>query len=55
MLDFNKYVTINHHDLYDYLIIKRVGNKNLSAQTNIHLLNIIIAMITYRDPNELQG
>jgi hypothetical protein len=55
MLDFNKYVTINHDDLYKYLIIKKVAHKKLSAKTNIHLLNIIIAMVTYRDPKGVIG
>lgn len=53
MLDFNKYVNINHDDLYHYLIVKKVDNKKLSANTNIDLLNMIIAMVTYREPKKV--
>ncbi len=50
LTDFGRFINVTPLELNKYLQNKKVMNKKLSAKTNIHLLNIIIALVSYKHP-----
>jgi len=52
-VDFKRYLDVTSDNLAIYLFDKKIMNKNLSAKSNIILLNIITAMINYKTPRLL--
>ena len=53
LIDYGRYLNINESELKIYLTSKKQMGRNLAANSNINLLNIIIAMILNKNPAAL--